>query len=316
VVGEVSDGFEAVRKAQELQPDLIMLDIGLPGLNGIEAARQIRRLSPKSKIVFVSQESSADVVLEAFSVGAYGYVVKMEAGGELLAAVDAAVRGEQFVGKIVAGHDLTGTSDMPASDEGEPEDFQSKTGFASRLRENGIARRHEVEFYSDDGSFLDRFTRFIGAALMVGKAVIVVATQSHRDSLLLRLQAQGLDIGAAIEEGRYISLDAPETLSTFMVDGLPDPVRFRKVAGDLIAGAANTVSGKPSRVAACGEGVSLLWTQGNADGAIRLEQLWDEIARSYGIEVLCGYSLDSVQAGMDTHIFQRICAEHSAAHSY
>jgi DNA-binding NarL/FixJ family response regulator len=101
VIGEVSDGLEAVRKAQELHPDLILLDIGLPGLNGIEAARQIRRLSPESKIVFVSQESSADVVQQAFSLGACGYVVKMDAGRELLAAVDAVLRDEQFVKEIV-----------------------------------------------------------------------------------------------------------------------------------------------------------------------------------------------------------------------
>ena len=81
-----------------------------------------------------------------------------------------------------------------------------------------IARRHEAGFYSDDASLLDGFTQFIGTALKAGNAVIVVATESHRDSLLPRLQAHGLDIGAAIEQGRYISLDAADTLSTFMVN--------------------------------------------------------------------------------------------------
>ena len=84
VICEVSDGLEAVQKAQELRPDLILLDIGLPGLNGIEAARQIRKLVPQSKILFVSQESSADVIEEALSLGAVGYVVKAHAGSELL----------------------------------------------------------------------------------------------------------------------------------------------------------------------------------------------------------------------------------------
>src|SRR5580693_4119390 len=96
VICEVSDGLEAVQKAEELHPDLILLDIGLPNLNGIEAARRIRKLSPQSKILFVSQESSADVVHEAFSLGARGYVVKIQAGSELLAAVETVLQGKQF----------------------------------------------------------------------------------------------------------------------------------------------------------------------------------------------------------------------------
>jgi DNA-binding NarL/FixJ family response regulator len=97
IVCEVSDGLEAVQKAEELQPDLILLDIGLPSLNGIEAAGRIRRLSPKSKILFVTLESSIDIVQQALSLGALGYVVKLDAAIELLAAVEAVLRGEQFV---------------------------------------------------------------------------------------------------------------------------------------------------------------------------------------------------------------------------
>jgi DNA-binding NarL/FixJ family response regulator len=97
IVGEASDGLEAVRKAEELQPDLILLDIGIPSLNGIEVARQVRRLSAQSKILFVSQESSADVIDEALSLGAMGYVIKAHAGEELLAAVEAVREGRQFV---------------------------------------------------------------------------------------------------------------------------------------------------------------------------------------------------------------------------
>ena len=97
IICEASDGAEAVRRAAELKPDLIVLDIGLPTLNGIEAARRIRKVSPTSKIIFVSQESSPDVVQEALSVGGLGYVLKTHAGSDLLAAVDAVLESRQFV---------------------------------------------------------------------------------------------------------------------------------------------------------------------------------------------------------------------------
>ena len=97
VIGEVSDGLEAVQKAVELQPDLVLLDIGLPSLNGIEAARQIRKLLPESEIIFLTQESSAEVMQEAFSLGARGYIVKAKAGSELLTAVEAGLLGKTFV---------------------------------------------------------------------------------------------------------------------------------------------------------------------------------------------------------------------------
>lgn len=110
LICEAADGLEAVRKAEELQPDLLLLDVGLHTLNGIEAARQIRELAPDSKIVFVSQESAADVVEEAFRLGALGYVVKTDAGSDLLPAVSAALRGERFASSRLGGHGFIGAS--------------------------------------------------------------------------------------------------------------------------------------------------------------------------------------------------------------
>jgi DNA-binding NarL/FixJ family response regulator len=97
IVGEASDGLEAIQKAVDLKPDLITMDIGMPLLNGIEAARQIRQLVPESKIIFLSHESSAEVVQEALSFGAHAYVMKIRAGTELLAAVETVFSGTKFV---------------------------------------------------------------------------------------------------------------------------------------------------------------------------------------------------------------------------
>jgi len=108
IVREASDGLEAVRQAEELQPDLILFDLGLPTLNGIEATRRVRKLSPNSKILFVSQESSADIAQEAFRSGALGYVAKTDAGRELLTAVNTVLRGEVFTSSKIAECNFTG----------------------------------------------------------------------------------------------------------------------------------------------------------------------------------------------------------------
>ena len=98
IIGEVADGLEAVQQAAALKPDLVLLDIGLPGLNGIDAAREIRKLAPESKIIFVSQESSEDMMKEAFDLGAWGYVAKARSATDLPLAVEAVIGQKCFVG--------------------------------------------------------------------------------------------------------------------------------------------------------------------------------------------------------------------------
>src|SRR5262249_34952219 len=139
VVSEASDGLEAIEQAQQLQPDLILLDIGLPTLNGIEAARRMRQVSPTSKILFVSENRSVDVAEEALSTGAWGYVVKSDAGRELVPAVKAVLEGKQFVSASLAVHDLADR----AYDESDNRP-QRKVG-AQFVAQKKI--RHEVEFY-------------------------------------------------------------------------------------------------------------------------------------------------------------------------
>jgi DNA-binding NarL/FixJ family response regulator len=97
IIAEASDGLEAVQKAQELQPDLVVSDIGLPKLNGLEAARQILKLSPHTKILFLSHESSPDMIHDALAAGAMGYVVKVRVEDSLLNAVNAVLRGELII---------------------------------------------------------------------------------------------------------------------------------------------------------------------------------------------------------------------------
>ena len=105
VIAEASNGEEAVQKIEKLRPDLVLLNLGPPILNGFEVARIIRETGPQTKIIFVSQESDADVVHEALSLRANGYVFKSDVGSELLRAVSAVLQGKPFLSKTVAGDD-------------------------------------------------------------------------------------------------------------------------------------------------------------------------------------------------------------------
>jgi MEDS: MEthanogen/methylotroph, DcmR Sensory domain len=177
-------------------------------------------------------------------------------------------------------------------------------------------RLHKVGFYSDDRQLLEQLTQFVGAVLKGGDAAILAATESHRDSLLPRLQAFGVDIGVAIEQGRYVALDVVDALATFMRNGMPDPKRFMKVFDQLILTAAKATKAKHPRVAIFGEGVQLLCAQGNAEAAIQMEKLGNQLIEAYDVDILCGYFPLRIAGGIDDHVFQRICAEHSAVHSF
>jgi DNA-binding NarL/FixJ family response regulator len=291
VICGASDGPEAVQKAAELKPDLILLDVGLPKLNGLDAARQIRQLSPNSKILFLSQESSSDIAQEAFNLGAMGYIVKAEAGNRLLPAVEAVLRGERVVSSSIKGFTLT---NIPVST---------------------APCRHEVQFYFDDAVFLDSFTRFIATALKAGNAAIVLATKSHRDNLLRSLRAICVDVDCAIRQGTYITLDAVDALSEIMVNGLPDPVRFFDGICGLIEAASRAAKAEHPRVAFCGERVGLLWAEGKTDAAIRLEQLCSELCKIREVDILCAYRVSGIHDEKELRELQCIREEHSAVHS-
>ena len=207
-IAEASDGLEAVQKAAELLPDLILLDVGLPRLNGLEVARRVDALGPV-RILFLSGLSDPEVAREALRLGA-GYVRKEHAESDLLPAVEAVLHGQRFVGK---GLDLGG-EENPEAPAKSP-------------------HRHEILFCSDDDAVLEGLTRFIAAALNDGNAAIVWATESHRASLLQRLRAQSVDIDGAIRRGTYVSSDVAEP---------PDPARMAEALRALRA-AASAVAG-------------------------------------------------------------------------
>ena len=213
IMKEACDGAEAVQQAQELQPDLILLDIGLPTLNGIEAARLIRKVSPTSKILFVTENRSMDIAEEALSTGAGGYVVKSDAGSELLPAIEAVLRGKQFVS---AG--LNDRNSIDTADRALQEKVVSRSRFQS-------VERHELRLYKDDTAFVDGLAQSIEATLENRNASVVMVTESHRANLLQKLKADGVDVDSAVERRLLILLDVGDSRSAGMPHVIVEAVR-------------------------------------------------------------------------------------------
>src|SRR5260370_4169485 len=152
----------------------------------------------------------------------------------------------------------------------------------------------------------------MGAAIGAGDAAIVIATQSHRELLGERLSAVGIDVPKAADEGRYVALDAEKTLSKFMVDDWPEEKRFVELIGGVISQAKAAAESEHGRAALFGEMVALLWDAGKSDAALKLEQLWNQIAQSHTFSLVCAYPLANFYRQEHGAAFQQICSEHSS----
>jgi DNA-binding NarL/FixJ family response regulator len=304
IIGEASDGREAVEMAQQLYPDLILLDIGLPIVNGLEAARQIRKHAPDTKILFLSENRSAAIAESALSIGASGYVVKAKAATDLVTALKTVLEGKRFVSASLVGHEAGNPTSKHTADKNA----------LVHLPPRNVEIRHEVEFYPDDAAFVAGFAGCIAAVLQAGNSVIVIATEPHRSGILERLEADGVDIRTPAEQERFIELDAHEALSTLMSDDAPDRVRLTKLLDDLVARAAKGRDGEHPRVAICGECAPILLADGKEEAAIQVEHLWDTISKAHRVDTLCGYLRSAFPQAASSPMLEKICAEHSAVH--
>lgn len=177
-----------------------------------------------------------------------------------------------------------------------------------RAANPGSPSRHDVQFYFDDRFLVRSVAGFVGNALDAGASAIVVATKSHRDGLVQELEHIAVNLTAAVGQGRYLALDAAETLAQFTVDGVPDEARFRDVIGNVIScGVAAAPGGK---VVIFGEMVTLLWQRGEAQAALRVEQFWNRLSQIYSFHLRCGYPIAGFDRGVHSEFFSQICGEH------
>jgi hypothetical protein len=165
---------------------------------------------------------------------------------------------------------------------------------------------HIAQFYDDDESFLTILSGFIAEGLRKDESTIVIATPEHLSSLAKRLTANGIDLAKALQEDRYISMDAQVTLSSFMDGSWPNDRLFAEVITSLLQRASK--NGR--KVRAFGEMVALLWAQGHCAATVRLEHLWNEFCRDYGFCLLCSYPKAGFTKAPVESVAE-ICSHHS-----
>jgi PAS domain S-box-containing protein len=175
----------------------------------------------------------------------------------------------------------------------------------------GARQGHMVQFYGEDAALIDGVSAYIGEALEEGNAALVLATAEHREALTKRLEARALDIPRAMAEGRYVVLDAAETLSKFILEGWPDPVRYEETVARLVAQVRAAARGNSPRLVVFGEMVALLWAQGKFQTAVRLEQLWNELQQRESFSLRCAYPIRGFDRAEHAEAFLAICSEHS-----
>jgi DNA-binding NarL/FixJ family response regulator len=282
VVATVVDGQQAVDAVRRLDPDVVVLDVTMPKLNGFQAARELTRSGSRAKIVMLTMHQSDDFVAAAIASGAGGYVLKSRMASDLEAAIDHVIAGRLFVPSLTS---LLGITPAPGAG-----------GQAAQL---GVTDRTGLTELSD----------VLAATLRRGDVAGVVASEATRAAIAERLVASGCDLGDAAGRGQYISIDARTALLEVTPGGRLDAGRVAAFVDDL---ERSRLAASASSVTIVGEPALLLCRDGNPEAAIQLEHVWHNLTRPRPFLTVCPCPMELISEGRDPDLFPGICAPHSA----
>jgi DNA-binding NarL/FixJ family response regulator len=280
LVAAVTDGRQALDASRRLDPDVVVLDVSMPGLDGFQTARELTRSGSRAKIVMLTMHLSDEHLAAAIDAGADGYVTKRRMLSDLERAIDHVVDGRLFVPSV--------------------------TSLLSIAPAPGLGR-HAVQFGSNDHAFLDGLSRVLAAALRRGDVVAIVATEATRAGVAERLFATGCDVAHAEDRGTYISLDARVAAAQVMEGGRFDASRLAVIVDDL---ERQRLAGSASHLTIVGAIAPQVCRDGDPETALQVEHAWDDLTRSLPFLTVCFYSMDCFRE-TDPDVFPGICATHS-----
>lgn len=284
ICGECKDGFEAVEAAGKLRPDVVLMDLAMPGMGGLQATRLIRSEYPNIQVIVVSQNDPVVVRDQIGEVGAAGFVPKSDIGQHLISKIEEVIR--------------TRTSNSVTAREPWYD-----------LLSSAAPCDHIVQLYQDQ-RFLNRAVcRFAAGAIANGEGVILVPTIANWDAFRPRLEDEGIDVRAAESRGQLTIVDADDLLPTFLRDGMPDSPVFLGLAANVVSRARG--DGRYPKVRWWGEMVNVLWERGDVTASMHLEDLFDRLAHEQDIAIFCSFLMDNFNGDVHARMLPRLGENHS-----
>jgi DNA-binding NarL/FixJ family response regulator len=282
IVGAVTDGQLAVDAALRLDPDVIVLDVAMPGIDGFQTASELKRRGSRARTVFLTMHDVEEYAVKAIEVGALGYVLKPRMLSDLPSALNHALDRRLFVPSIV-----------------------TVTAAASRGRE------HAAYFHAHDDVHLDELSRAAAKALRRGDPVSVVAGEAIRSDVERRLTRLGMNVTSEKAQGRYEAFDTADALSQVMQNGRLDRERLAGFVEALEQRRLAVAPGPESRMTLFGDIAVPLWQTGQVEAAMSVEHEWDVLTAARRFLSVCMYPVDCFAEAGGAE-FQRVCAVHSA----
>lgn len=283
ICGEASDGVEAIQKAKSLRPDVVLMDVTMPRMDGVQATKIIRQDVAEAEVVLISQNDPSIVRGQASEIGARDFVAKCDLSRDLLSTIE----------RVVVGYGNPRTKNEPWCG----------------LLADAAPRDHIVQLYQDE-QFLSRAVcRFAVSAINHGEGVILVPTSAHWNALRPRLEAEGVDVQAAQASGQLKVVDADQLLPGFMRDAMPDAPLFLGLAGETIAQARG--GDRFTKVRWWGEMVNVLWERGDIAASMGLEDLFHKLAHDQEIAIFCSFLMDNFDGEVHARMLPRLGQNHS-----
>lgn len=297
IIAEASNGLEAIEKAELFGPDLILLDIGLPKLNGIGVAKELTHRKASSQIVFLTGEEDDDCVSEALTVGAKGYVFKRRLQSDLVPALKLAAAGHFFV----SPYGFIGQTD---SEVMRPSPASSSAWHGSST--------HTMEFYSDESALVSGVSELVRASLSQDRVVVALLKRNHIACASRRLVESGVDLEGAIRWGGYRPFAIEGTIPFLMPNGRLDRARFATFFEPVLAHAAWNAERKCSGAVVLADLASALIDLGyDHENALRTEELWNDLVQKRPFLVHCVCPVTTLGAKRNRDTLAQICPHHS-----